>query len=167
MRDMEKAPSADERRADLSQAFPEIAALPGDPYNSRYCTLTKPLPTVGDPVRNFLKRTLPRDLSYTEEEKSHRLDAYLYKQPPKAISPFVDTTARFIVALVGGAALIIPVLVMSLHATLTSKLLTLTIAVLLFSLITAVGLRATNPEILVSAATYAAVLVVFVGTSGS
>ena len=166
MRELQDAVSANERRADLSQAFPEIAELAGDPYNSRYCTFTAPLPATSDPIRNFLKCRLPRRLTYTREEMSRRTEAYLDRQPPHLVSPFVDVVARFIIALAGGAALIVPVLIMTLHATLLSKLLTLGISVLLFSMATAIGLQATNPETLVSTATYAAVLVVFVGTSG-
>ena len=59
-----------------------------------------------------------------------------------------------------------PVLIMSFHATKAKKLTTLSVTVLLFAIAMAMGFRATNAETLVATATYAAVLVVFVGTSG-
>lgn len=164
MREMDNATLANERRADLSQAFPEIANHTGDPFNSRYCTWKTQTPSASDPIRNFLKIGLPRSLTYTKAEMFHRMDDYLDHQPPQDVSPIVDKIARFMVAFVGGAALIVPVLTMSFLATQASKLATLSVAVLLFAMASAVGFRATNSETLVSTATYAAVLVVFVGS---
>ena len=167
MREMEDATLTNERRADLSQAFPEIAELPGDPYNSRFCTSSVQAPNVSDPIRNYLRLALPRRLTYTKAEVDERMDAYLDHQPPQRVSPIVDKIARFIIAFIGGAALLVPVLIMSFHATVARKLITLSVAVFLFAVVTAVGFRATNSETLISTATYAAVLVVFVGTSDS
>ena len=156
---------AGERLADLRQAFPEIADLPGDPYNSRFCTTFDQLPQLSDPLRDFLKKMLPRRFTYTKAEIAHRMDEYLTGAPPKTIAPFVDKLARFIIGFVGGAALIVPMLVMSLDATHAKSLTTTSVAVVLFAIAMAVGIRASNAETLAATAAYAAVLVVFVGTS--
>ena len=165
MRELDNASMANERRADLSQAFPEIANHPGDPFNSRCCTWKTQVPSVSDPLRSFLMTKLPRRLTYSRTEMLNRIEQYLDDQPPQDISPLVDKTARFIIAFVGGAALLVPVLIMSFNTTLGSKLATLSVAVLLFSLASAVGFQASNSEVMISTATYAAVLVVFVGSS--
>jgi VIT1/CCC1 family predicted Fe2+/Mn2+ transporter len=86
--------------------------------------------------------------------------------PPEEVSKFVDRLARFIVAVIGGAALIVPMLIMSLpHVNVTKSLVTTSISVLLFAAALSSGFRASNTDTLVATATYAAVLVIFVGTS--
>jgi VIT1/CCC1 family predicted Fe2+/Mn2+ transporter len=161
-----KGSQASERRRDLTQAFPELAALPGDPFNSRYCTLASNPGPSSDPLRDFLKIYLPRQFTYTKSEIRQHTDEYLASQPPDSISPFVDKLARFIVAFMGGASLVVPVLVMSLPtANRTKSLITVSVTVTIFASLMSLGIRATNSETLVATATYAAVLVVFVGTS--
>ena len=154
------------RRHDLSQAFPEIADLAGDPFNSRYCTLSSGPGIPSDPVRNYLKRILPRRLTWTKAEMDRRMDDFLAGRPPEVISPVIDSLTRFVIAFMGGASLVVPVLIMSLPRTnRTKSLVVVSVAVTLFALLTSVGFRMNNGETVVSTATYAAVLVVFVGTS--
>ena len=57
-------------------------------------------------------------------------------------------------------------LIMRLGENLTKSLITVSVAVVLFSRATRVVFRATNVETLTATAMYAAVLVVFAGTSG-
>ena len=150
---------------DLSQAFPEIAELTGGPFGSRYCNLSAD-PGIPDPIRNFLKARLPRRLTYTKEEMDSRIDEYLGNLPPQNVSPFVDKLARFIIAFTGGAALVVPMLIMSLPSIdRTKSLITVSLAVTLFAAMMSLAMRASNTETLVATATYAAVLIVFVGTS--
>ena len=95
-----------------------------------------------------------------------RIDEYLRDEPPQNVSPFVDKLARFIIAFTGGAALVVPMLIMSLPSIhKTKSLTTVSLAVTLFAAMMSVAMRATNTETLVATATYAAVLIVFVGTS--
>ena len=95
-----------------------------------------------------------------------RIDEYLGDLPPQNVSPFVDKLTRFIIAFTGGAALVVPMLIMSLPSIhRTKSLITVSLAVTLFAAMMSVGIRASNSETLVATATYAAVLVVFVGTS--
>lgn len=78
----------------------------------------------------------------------------------------MDHSARFIVAFLGGASLLVPMLVMSLpKVTLTKSLVTTSVAVLLFAVVLSFVFKPGNAETVVGTATYAAVLVVFVGTS--
>lgn len=72
---------------------------------------------------------------------------------------------RFGVALVGGMALLIPMLIMVLHKDLLTTLLTVSVAVIIFSVLVAIYSHQTTSEILTLTAAYAAVLVVFVGAS--
>ena len=119
-----------------------------------------------DPLRNFLKRVLPRRLTWTNDERKRRADwGYVIGRIPEDTSPFVDTLARFIVAITGGLSLVVPMLVMRLDEHLKKSLITVSVAVILFSILTALMFKASNVETLAATATYAAVLVVFVGTS--
>ena len=121
-----------------------------------------------DPLRSFLKRVLPFHHTWTEEEKSARLRAgeiWWSSKTPEVVSPFVDTLARFIVAITGGLSLVVPMLVMRLDEHLTKSLITVSVAVILFSALTSLMFKASNVETLAATAAYAAVLVVFVGTS--
>lgn len=157
---------ASSSRQDVSQAFPEIAALPGDPFNTRYMSAHLGPGISPDPVRNYLKAVLPRHLTYTKTEKDSRTDDYLLGLPPRAVSPLVDKLTRFIIAFAGGALLVVPMLIMSIPSRdKTKSLVTVSVAVTLFASMMSVGIRASNSETLVATATYAAVLVVFVGTS--
>ena len=119
-----------------------------------------------DSLRNFLKKVLPKSLTWSEEEfRRRRYDEYWEGRTPKDISPFVDTLARFIVAITGGLSLVVPMLVMRLGETLAKSLTTVSVAVILFSALTSLMFKASNVETLGDTAAYAAVLVVFVGTS--
>ncbi|KAJ3950874.1 hypothetical protein N0V92_012733 [Colletotrichum tropicale] len=149
-------------------AFPFIADLPGDPYNSRYCTFRAPSHPEApvDPLRRFLKARLPRQWTYTKDEMRVHIDEYLKNDPPETVSPLVDKLARFIISFTGGVSLIVPMLIMSLPGQDTTKSLAVTsVAVTIFSVVMGLIFKVSNEETVVATATYAAVLVVFVGTS--
>lgn len=114
-----------------------------------------------------MKTILPRQLTYTKAEISYRTDEYLSGVSPENISPSVDRLARFVLGVVGGAAPVIPMLIMSINNTQAKSLTKTSAAVVFFAIAMAAGMRATNAETLAATAAYAAVLVVFVGTSGS
>lgn len=95
----------------------------------------------------------------------HRTE-YFNGLPPDEVSPFVDKVARFLVAFVGGASLVVPMLIMRLpEVSLIKSLVTVSVAVLLFAVVLSLVMRASNTDTMVATATYAAVLVVFVGTT--
>ena len=73
---------------------------------------------------------------------------------------------RFTMAFFGGVALVGPMLVMTLHKSRNTSLITTSISVLFFAMVVAYFARKASPqEVLAATAAYAAVLVVFVGTS--
>jgi hypothetical protein len=69
------------------------------------------------------------------------------------------------VAITGGLFLVTPMIIMTLQPSEVKSLVTVSAFVLLFALSLSFGVKVSNIETLVSTATYAAVLVVFVGTS--
>jgi hypothetical protein len=156
---------AENIRTDLMIAFESIANMPGSPYITRYLNLT-PSPTIPtDSLRDFLKAYLPTGLTYTRSEKEAHFDEFNAHAPPTTVSPFVDKLARFVIAFAGGASLVVPMLIMTLHQTKTKSLVTVSMAVTLFAAAMSLVICASNAETLAATATYAAVLVVFVGTS--
>lgn len=109
---------------------------------------------------------LPGRLAFSAEERTQRVREYREGKLPMQASKFVDRLARFLVAVAGGAFLIVPMLIMTLGGpSLNTSLITVSVAVLVFALVIAFAVRASNAETMVATATYAAVLVVFVGTS--
>lgn len=75
-------------------------------------------------------------------------------------------TQRLLMAMFGGVALIAPMLIMVLHPTRTVSLVTTSVATILFALVLAFGAQdSSGKDVLGATAAYAAVLVVFVGTS--
>ncbi|PMD20462.1 hypothetical protein NA56DRAFT_689902 [Hyaloscypha hepaticicola] len=75
-------------------------------------------------------------------------------------------TSRLFMALFGGIALIVPTVIMSKHQGLNYSLITTAIATVLFALMLALGATdSTGKDVLAATAAYAAVLVVFIGTS--
>lgn len=75
-------------------------------------------------------------------------------------------TQRIIMALFGGTALIGPMLIMTLHQSRNTSLITSSVATFVFALVMAFAARdSAGKDVLGITAAYAAVLVVFVGTS--
>lgn len=118
-----------------------------------------------DPFRRLLMRVLPPRLTFSHQERQARAKEYEEGRPPRHVSGLVDGLARFIMAITGGVFLIVPMIVMTLGPSQTKSLVTVSVAVVVFSLLLSLGIKVSNIETLVSTATYAAVLVVFVGTS--
>ncbi|CAO2654505.1 Nn.00g112380.m01.CDS01 [Neocucurbitaria sp. VM-36] len=138
------------------------------PYDNQYLSLNLKPTQKPDPVREFLRLHLPRQLSWTEEEKiARRADYSRGILPPEMYSPALNRIARFLVGIVGGAWLIVPLLIMAVHLSLTKTMITVCTAVVLFALAVSLVFELDNKDIVTATATYAAVLVVFVGTSTS
>ena len=79
----------------------------------------------------------------------------------------VRLLASIIVAVSGGALLIVPMVIMSFNTNRTKSLLTVSLAVLFFGFFLGAVVRSKSSEVFIATATYAAVLVVFVGSNGS
>ena len=151
----------------LETTFIEIAAHPNKPYKTGYRFLKDDQLDGLDGIHWLLKKLLPRSWSYSKEEKRRRVsDYYIDKKSPSGTSVLVDGLARFLIATASGASLIVPMVVMSLHKSLTKSLITTSVAVLLFAVFASL-IQAQNSEIITATAAYAAVLVVFVGVSNS
>ncbi len=75
-------------------------------------------------------------------------------------------TQRIIMAMFGGAALIGPMLIMTIHLSKNTSLITVSVATFVFALVLAFIARdSAGKDVLGATAAYAAALVVFVGTS--
>jgi hypothetical protein len=117
-------------------------------------------------LRSAVINLLPKSLTYTKAEKDRDNLFYSY-HPPRQISLPVRIVASFIVAISGGALLIVPMVIMSFHSNRTKSLVTVSCSVVLFGFFLGAVIRSKSAEIFVATATYAAVLVVFVGTGGT
>ncbi|KAJ4312901.1 hypothetical protein N0V84_009711 [Fusarium piperis] len=118
-----------------------------------------------DDIRAALMKHLPSRLAFSEEEYRNRSVEYRDGKPPKEVSNLVDRSARFVVAVTGGLFLVVPMIIMTLQPSVVKSLITVSAFVFLFALGLSFIVGVSNIETLVSTATYAAVLVVFVGTS--
>ena len=167
-RDLRSAKHIDNTEANkrklLLQRFFQSENDFNDPFHSHYAFFKHGEKQI-DSVRRALMRYLPSRLAYSDEERRQRSREYGEGKPPLRISQFVDRLVRFGVAITGGTFLVVPMLIMAINPSQVKSLATVSVSVLVFSLILSFVIRLTNVETLVSTATYAAVLVVFVGTS--
>ena len=76
-------------------------------------------------------------------------------------SRLADILTRFLIALIAGTFLVIPLAILSHQSTTEAHLITISIFVVLFSLLVSLLTRASNEETMVASAAYAAVLSVF------
>ncbi|MCJ1231330.1 hypothetical protein MMC12_008007 [Toensbergia leucococca] len=107
---------------------------------------------VEDWVREFLRRRL---------DENERLEAAKAEETKAQFIRF----KRFMMAIVGGIALIGPMLVMALVPGIKCSLITTSLATVMFALFITYYTEIVDKDIVVATAGYAAVLVVFVGTS--
>jgi hypothetical protein len=146
--------------------FPEIARLrnSGDlEYRDFTASRTAPSP---DPIKDWLRRRWwLRRLTWTKAEIKRRYTDFVCGMDPEELSPFVDRFGRVIIAIGGGATLLVPMIVMSLDPSLTKSLITVSVAVVLFAILLSQLFAAAYSDILTVTTAYAAVLVVFVGGS--
>ncbi|KAF1959853.1 hypothetical protein CC80DRAFT_439979 [Byssothecium circinans] len=135
-----------------------------DPFHSHYAFFKDDENKI-DPVRKALMRHLPAGLAFSDEERRRRSREYAEGKHPLRVSKFVDRLVRFIVAVTGGTFLVVPMIIMTLDPSRAKSLTTVSIAVVFFAFVLSFAIRVSNAETLIATATYAAVLVVFVGTS--
>ena len=146
--------------------YPSTNFVATDPGKFIYKDLPE-RPITSDPLRNWLNKILPQTVTWTKgEERARSLDYYQVGRPPGVVSPFVDKLARFIVAFTGGLSLVVPMIIMRVDPNPNKSFITTAVAVVLFSGVVSVLFKVSNAETLGITAAYAAVLVVFVGTSG-
>ncbi|RSL52514.1 hypothetical protein CEP54_010854 [Fusarium duplospermum] len=153
-----------DRKLLLKTFFPSAADNSQDPFASHYAFFLE-AETKIDPMRAAFMRYLPSRLTFSEEERHHRNHEYREGKMPKEVSKLVDRSVRFIIAVTSGLFLVAPMIIMTLQPSNVKSLITVSCAVFLFALCLSFIVGVSNIETLVSTATYAAVLVVFVGTS--
>ena len=76
-----------------------------------------------------------------------------------------EIMTRFLVALLAGAFLVIPLVILSCQSSGRAHLITVSVCIVVFSLLVSLVSRASNEQIMVASAGYAAVLVVFLSNS--
>lgn len=111
-------------------------------------------PVIRTPFRRRKRRSLAGQFSDALHQRQARLDDL------ERESGF---QMRFVTAILGGLALIAPMLIMAIHPIREKTLITASLAVFLFALGLAWKSSAKRQEILAVTAAYAAVMVVFVG----
>jgi hypothetical protein len=90
-------------RAETNVVFPELDIL------EQYCTLPDPSPTSGRLGRALIK-WLPRNLTYSASQRQQDVFGWASGRPARSISIPVRVIASTILAVCGGALLIIPML---------------------------------------------------------
>ena len=72
-----------------------------------------------------------------------------------------------ILSVFSGATIVVPIVIMSFNSSRNKSLITVSAAVALFGFVLAAVVKASSESVFIATATYAAVLVVFVGASGT
>jgi hypothetical protein len=120
-----------------------------------------------DSLREFLSTRLPDSLVYTASEREWvgvmRTTFKGKEQYGRGI--VIDHAARIVFGLYGAVALLIPLVVLNFIQSVNYRILAATMFVLVFSLQLAILSNASNQELVTATAGYAAVLVVFIGSS--
>ncbi|KAJ9143331.1 VIT family domain-containing protein [Pleurostoma richardsiae] len=153
------------RRKMLLQRYFQSPSDFRDPFQSHYSSFQDTMHERVDPLRRAFMRYLPSRLAFSSREKQERKKEYQEGKAPKEVSAVVDRVVRLLIAFAGGAFLVVPMIIMTIDQSQTKSLVTVSAAVVLFALAVSLVVRVSNLETLASTATYAAVLVVFVGTT--
>lgn len=76
-----------------------------------------------------------------------------------------ELITRFVVALLAGAFLVIPLIILSHQSSSETHLVTVSVCIVVFSLLVSLASKATNEQTMAASAGYAAVLVVFIANT--
>ncbi len=125
-----------------------------------------PLPqTLLSTLQITLQHYLPKRLTWSTSEKKSQPRYYTKGGTPTEISTPVLFLSSMILSLCSGASIVVPMIIMSVKPGETKSLITVSVAIVLFGFVLAAVLRARTADVFLATATYAAVLVVFVGVS--
>lgn len=123
-----------------------------------------------DPIRLLMHEWLQSSntqspyVAYTNRiPGAHITDEKPISRPYQIISTKVDSMARIVVAITSALFLVAPMLALSYIDAKWARLLTASLFILLFCIITSAAPQAKNHEVIMMTAAYAAVIVVFVG----
>ena len=159
-----------DKRISIEDTFSSLSTRRGAPYDrydTTYLTLQQSIILQNDAVREFLRKHLHRRLSWGPEERRKNRVAYNQGHPRSLYFLFLDRLSRFIVAVGGGCAFIVPMFLISFDASRTESLVTVSTVVVLFALAMNLEFQTDNKDSLAATATYAVVLVMFIETSGA
>jgi len=140
--------------------------------------------TESDSIKSWLQSFLPVTVAVPETQRDRQANlerklssinfsgqyneyiTALRRRPKKLkLTSTMTRFATFTISLMGGVSLIVPMVVLIYTTPISIKIVIISISVLAFAAMLAVFTRAKNQELLVATAAYAAVLVVFVGSS--
>ena len=109
---------------------------------------------------------LRRSRSHTSDSfaSASTLEANL-KQTYQNTARLAECMSRFVVALLAGIFLVIPLIVMSYQSRKETHLITVSVCIVVFSLLVSLVSKASNEQTMAASAGYAAVLVVFLSNS--
>jgi hypothetical protein len=150
------------KRADMLQRYFQSQVKDLRVFKSYYSYFDVTVAKI-DRLRTLLMNRLPVWITYSRNERAVRRDKFEAGYPPKEVSVSIDRLCRFIIAAIGGLFLVGPMLIMAIRPSTAKSLITVSASVFLFAVVLTFGIRVTYLEGLVSTATYAAVLVGFVG----
>lgn len=123
----------------------------------------------GDFLRRILRKYLRAFWFYVRfrgrnAQQTHRfisseidLESHLKRSYQKT-SQLADIITRFLVALIAGGFLVVPLVILAHQSSSEAHLITVSVCIVLFSFVVSLLTRATNEETMVASAAYAAVL---------
>ncbi|KAL2075186.1 hypothetical protein VTL71DRAFT_128 [Oculimacula yallundae] len=123
--------------------------------------------SIGSELELILRRHLPKWITWSSSEKKSQPSYYAKGNSPREVSKVVRVISSTILSLCSGASIIVPMIVMSFDQSKDKSLIVVSVAVVLFSFVLGAVVQAKSENVFIATATYAAVLVVFVGVSGS
>jgi len=116
---------------------------------------------------SLLTTLLPRQITWSSAEKIRDPHYYATGKRPTTPSAAVRVIGSLIISVASGASIIVPMIIMSFDEGKTKSLIVVSVAVLLFGFVLAAVIQARSENVFLATATYAAVLVVFVGANGT
>jgi hypothetical protein len=151
-----KLRDADDWQESLIGNFRNIGSKPYNPYGTKYLALEDIKLPFEATLRTFLNKIFPPNKKFRT----------LRAQPNPFVEIFVFSVQRFLITVITGASLIVPMVIMSLDKSQTKSLITTSVAVMIVAgLLALIARNLDFITIISSTAAYAAVLVVFVGLS--
>ena len=121
--------------------------------------------SLGSQLQKALQDHLPKWITWSSSEKKLQPAYYAKGKAPTKVSTAIRVISSTILSLCSGASIIVPMIVMSFDPSKEKSLIVVSVAVVLFSFVLGAIVQAKSENVFIATATYAAVLVVFVGVS--
>lgn len=121
----------------------------------------------GNKLQIFLQTHLPTWFTWSISERKSQPNYYAKGKLPVKISLQIRVISSMILSVFSGATIVVPIVIMSFNSSRNKSLITVSAAVALFGFVLAAVVKASSESVFIATATYAAVLVVFVGASGT